>query len=80
MKLLDTSILIYSFSEAYDYLRPFIWNPESVISDITRLEVLGFHSLTPEEEGYFQNTFLVIRSLDVNKTIINEAILLRRKT
>jgi hypothetical protein len=48
------------------------------ISDITRLEVLGFHGLLKEEEEYFTELFLEFTIIEINKAILDEAIQKRR--
>lgn len=45
MKIIDSNILIYSYSEEYKYLRELIWSEGVFASEISRLEVLGYHGL-----------------------------------
>jgi len=78
MKILDSNILIYSFSDTYHFLRPLILEPNTFISEITRLEVLGFHGLSKIEEVYFTEIFLEVRILEIDIPTIDEAIRLRR--
>ncbi len=54
MKLLDSNILIYSFSDDYQYLRELVWSENVLSSEITRLETLGFHGLGIDEENYYK--------------------------
>ncbi|MBX2890304.1 MAG: hypothetical protein KF734_05215 [Saprospiraceae bacterium] len=44
MKILDANIFIYAPQPMYAHLRPLLIDPDSVVSDITRVEVLGFHA------------------------------------
>jgi len=78
MKILDTNILIYSFSEAYQYLRELVWNEDSTASEITRLETLGFHGLKMDEENYYKDVFIVLQTYRIGPNVLDEAIRLRR--
>lgn len=50
MYLVDSNIIIYSFHDAY--LRKIIIAQDVYVSEISRIEVLGYHRLTSEEETY----------------------------
>ena len=60
MKLLDSNIIIYSAKEEYSYLRHIYKEDNVFISEITRLEVLGFHRILSDQENYFKSVFSVI--------------------
>lgn len=79
MKILDSNIIIYSFDHEFQYLRELIWSEDAFVSEITRLEVSGFHGLNEYEESYFKDVFLVIKAHDIDSQIINEAIKLRKQ-
>lgn len=76
--ILDSNIIIYSTLREYEFLRQIIGNYEAQASAISKLEVLGFARITPEDkqtyEQYFQETHLYPVSLP----IINHAITLRQ--
>jgi len=57
MKILDANIFIYAVQPAFIHLRPLLIDPDCVISDITRVEVLGLHRLTPLNKTYFERVF-----------------------
>lgn len=57
MFLIDSNIIIYSYSNQYEYLRSLFFKESAFVSEITRVEVLGYHKLTNEEESYFQDIF-----------------------
>ncbi len=57
MKILDSNILIYSFTDSYRYLRPLMLEQDTFISEITRLEVLGFHGLSKVRKSILQKCF-----------------------
>ncbi|MCY7329297.1 MAG: type II toxin-antitoxin system VapC family toxin [Saprospiraceae bacterium] len=73
MRIIDSNILIYSYSDAHKYLRPLLLESDVRVSEITRLEVLGFHGLGQEEE-----MFLEIQAIEINRIIMDEAIRLRK--
>ena len=58
--LLDSNILIYSASQNAKNLQ--VWLSENTlhISDITLLEVLGYHRLTSSDRKYFEQFFFIL--------------------
>jgi predicted nucleic acid-binding protein len=78
MKLLDSNILIYSYLDVHKYLRPLFLEADTFVSEISRLEVLGYHGLSQDEEKYFTDVFSVVQIVEIDKILINEAIRLRR--
>lgn len=77
MKLLDTNILIYSAKE-YPHLQQLYKEVGVSVSEMTRLEVLGFWNLTEEQERFFTAVFNVVRIIPISREIIDKAIALRR--
>ncbi|GAB4025731.1 type II toxin-antitoxin system VapC family toxin [Spirosoma gilvum] len=79
--ILDSNILIYSVEPGYDTLRTYLAQNVEIpfVSQITKLEVLGFHRLQLrhkiELELFFANTFI----LPITNEIITEAIRLRQQ-
>lgn len=78
MKLLDSNILIYAPQPAYAHLLPLLVDPDSFVSEITRLEVPGFHRLTTVEKTYYERVFLQKTVLPVTKDILDLAIQYRQ--
>ena len=78
MKLLDSNILIYAPQPAYEHLLSLLVDPNCFVSEITRLEVLGFHRLTASERTYYERVFNQITVLPVTKEIIDLAIQYRQ--
>ena len=78
MKLLDSNILIYYYLDVHKYLRPLLSEEDTFVSEISRLEVLGYHGLSQDEEDYFRDVFSVVQIVEIDKTLINEAIRFRR--
>lgn len=74
MKLLDSNILIYAPQPAFAHLLPLLVDPGCVVSEITRLEVLGFHRLSDLEKSYYERVFIQKTVLPVTKEIIDLAI------
>jgi predicted nucleic acid-binding protein len=77
-KILDSNICIYAPQPAYAHLLPLLVDHECVVSDITRLEVLGFHKLTIAERAYYEKVFLHKTILPISKDVIDLAIQLRQ--
>jgi len=59
MKLLDSNILIYAPQPTYVHLLPLLVDSACYVSEITRLEVLGFHGLTPNEKSTTHRFFAI---------------------
>lgn len=79
MMLLDSNIIIYSALLENEFLREFIRNKSPFVSDISRVEVLGFHKLTAEDIKYFESFFESTTIIPVSEEVIVEAIMLRQK-
>jgi predicted nucleic acid-binding protein len=79
VKLIDSNIVIYAAQPSYAYLRPLLQDPANAVSAVTRLEVLGFHRLSLGDKTYFASVFALLQVLDVNTSVIEQAILLRQQ-
>lgn len=79
MKLLDSNIIIYSYQPAFEYLKPLVIDPANSVSVVSRLEILGFHSIQNDEENYCNFVFQILRQLPVDDDILDKAIELRRQ-
>jgi predicted nucleic acid-binding protein len=78
VKLLDSNILIYAPQPAYVHLLPMLVDANCFVSEITRLEVIGFHKLTDLEKTYYERVFLQITVLPISKEIVDLAIQYRQ--
>ncbi len=78
MTLLDSNIIIYSALPKYEFLLEFIRNNSPFVSDISRVEVLGFRELTVEDIFYFESFFESTILIPISEKVILEAITLRR--
>jgi toxin FitB len=78
MILLNSNIVIYAAGPEYKKLREWLRRKPIVISDLTKLEVLGYHLITDVEFAWFTGFFDRIRSIPISSEIIEAAIPLRR--
>ncbi len=80
MRLLDSNILIYASKiEFEDILLPLVVDPKSLVSEITRLESLGYRGLHPMEKDYLEKAFKKKTPLPITEAIIDKAIELRQQ-
>ena len=79
MIIFDTNIIIYSAKQEYAGLRSLFFSPNASISIISKVEVLGFHSLDNGEKLYFESIFKAIKLLPIDLEIIDKAIELRQQ-
>jgi len=79
MILIDSNILIYSGDERYKHLRNLFKQPDTVVSIITRLEVLGYYRITPGQVNYFESIFKLIGTIQIDYGLIDQAIHYRQK-
>lgn len=76
MKIIDSNILIYSAENA-DLLE--IMKEDAAISDMSRLEVLGYHQITDDAKEFFNLLFEQLQSLQISGAVIDKAIELRQQ-
>ena len=76
--LLDSNILIYSASPSAEILQNWLSENSLHISDITLLEVLGYHSLSKSDHEYFENFISYCNQISISPDIIKKAISLRQ--
>lgn len=77
--LLDSNILIYAAEPKYDSVRYFINQQSPVVSVISKIEVLGYHRLTPEKQQKLEKLFQVLPILSVSDAIVEQAVALRQQ-
>jgi len=80
MRLVDSNILIYAAKPQYPQLRLLLEQEDIAVSELTKLEVLGFRNLTEEEEEYFYAVFSLVTVIPISTEIINKAIELRQQS
>ena len=76
--LVDSNIVIYSYLDEYQYLRKLITDESANISEISRIEVLGYHRLTVDEENYFLDIFNFVAIVIPSREVFDKAIQLRK--
>ena len=75
--LLDSNIII---GLAKNHLPiAILQNYNSVVFEITRLEVFGYHKIQKEEEKFLGQFFLNISFVDISRPLIDKAIELRQR-
>lgn len=77
--LLDSNILIYAALGENDAVIRFIREHSPLVSDVTRVEVLGFHGITTPEVEFLNRFFASTTSIPISERIIEKAIELRQK-
>jgi len=77
--LLDSNIIIYAAEPGYDAVREFIAKHDAMTSVICKVEVLGYHKLSPQNKQLLQELFQLLPVLPVSNDVVDWAILLRQK-
>ena len=77
--LLDSNIFIYATQPEYVQLRQWCIEREIYASDMTRLEVLGYHQLTPEDKQSLISLFAQTKIYPISKPIIELGIQLKQQ-
>ena len=77
--LIDSNIIIYSYLNDYQYLREIITEESTNISEISRVEILGFHHLNADEENYFNDVFNLVNIISPTQEIFDKAIQIRKQ-
>ena len=78
MYVVDSNLIIYSSQSKFSYLRPMLLRAEATVSEISRLETLGYHKITPKDERYFDSLFAMTVILEIDSVTIDKAIDLRK--
>ncbi|MDB5007156.1 MAG: domain nuclease [Mucilaginibacter sp.] len=78
MFLIDSNIILYSYLSQYNYLKNIFLKESTFVSEITKVEVLGYHKLTKEEEAYLKDVFKIIPSIFPSQQVFDTAIDIRK--
>lgn len=78
MFLIDSNIIVYSYDSQYAFLRELLIKESTFVSEISRVEVLGYHKLTYKEEIYFKEIFTIIPTILPSPEIFDAAINIRK--
>ena len=79
MHLIDSNIIVYSYLPEYEYLRSLFVSDSVFVSEISRVEVLGYHEITEKEESYLKDIFNLIPIILPSQEIFDVAIEFRKK-
>lgn len=79
MWLLDSNIIIYASQPEHTELRQMLAEQEVAVSVISKIEVLGFARLDPEDARYFRTLFDTVRVIELGSVIVERAIKLRQE-
>ena len=79
MRLLDSNIVIYAAQPANEWLRMEMLAQPFAVSQTTRVEVLGWHRITPEDKRDLQDFLLAGTVLSITDTIADRASVLRQE-
>ncbi len=78
MKLVDSNILIYAAQPEHLILKALLQGNDVAVSNISRLEVLGYHRITEDQKKFFNAIFALVQIIEVDKTVIDKAIEIRQ--
>ena len=78
MYLLDSNIIIYYAGKQYECLDSLFQEETLYVSEVTRLEVLGYHRIG-DLKSLFEQLFVEFNLIPVSKIIIDTGILLRQQ-
>lgn len=79
MKIFDSNIIIHSIKDEYSYLIQYLFEPDATISEVSKLEVLGYPHLTEREKSNFEEIFKGVTILPINSTIVDKAVELKQE-
>lgn len=78
--LLDSNILIYAVQPQYASLRQWLAQQANLgVSEISRLEVLGYHRLSEMDKQDFHRLFNTLMVYPISSVVIDSAIHLRQQ-
>jgi hypothetical protein len=77
--LLDSNIVILAATGRHDRLLDLFQGGNATVSAVSRIEVLGFSHLTPEDESELEELFDLVTVLPVSEEVVARATLLRRR-
>ncbi len=76
--IFDSNLVIYSTLPGYAQLRRLIADARPAVSAVSRVEVLGYHKITPTEKQQLEATFAALEVLPVTDAVIARTVLLRQ--
>jgi len=79
MRLLDSNIIIYATDPENEWLRIWLEAEPFAISQISQIEVLGYHQITPEEITDLREFICSSNVLPIGDEAADKAIALRQQ-
>lgn len=79
MNLLDSNIVIYAGQSQFQWLRQLLQPLPCAVSVATKIEVLGYHKLTPEDQADLERFFSATEILEASIGIADRAVALRQR-
>lgn len=79
MKLWDSNLLIYLPKPQFADLNNSLNKESMAVSEISRLEVLGYHNLSDRDGFFFRKLFEMVTRIPMDQPIIEKAITLRQQ-
>lgn len=79
MNLLDSNIVIYAGQSQFQWLRQLLQPLPCAVSVATKIEVLGYHKLTPEDQADLERFFSASEILETSIGIADRAVALRQR-
>lgn len=79
--LLDSNIVIYAArpEPEYETVRAFIEQHAPAVSAVSRVETLGYHRLTEQDQVFLEEFFAAAEILPISDAVIEEAVQLRQQ-
>jgi len=79
MRIFDSNLIIYSYNPEFYFIHEELLKPNTYVSEITKLEVLGYSKITNDEKEFYERLFSTIVSIiPIDSIIIDQAIALRQ--
>jgi len=79
MLLLESNIFIYSILLEHKAVREWMLKQDFAVSEISLVEVLGYHRLTDNDARELETLFNMAKVLPMSRDIVDKAIALRRQ-
>ena len=76
--ILDSNIIIYAARPEYGFLREFIIKTSPSVSDVSYVEVLGYHRLTESDKEQFEQFFAAATMLPLSTAVLKQAAKIRQ--
>ncbi len=71
--------MIYAAQPPHAKLRRFIAAHAPAVSDISYVEVLGYHQLDEQQQQYLERFFQIAHVLPISQTVLDQAVQLRQQ-